>query len=164
MPVKVNLDNGEIKIGDKITLSNTAGVGAKALPGDETVGIALSDFNNSSPKDGNGVGSISIFVNLGYERNVENLASVANNLSISADGTLIVKKIQADEVVVEQGVTVKDQATGAYSCIYVENGAIKNKAGECGAPSLPDTTTPASAQSFGEATSTPDNSSSTPSL
>jgi hypothetical protein len=42
-----------------------------------------------------------------------------------------VKKLQTDELIVEKGVTIKDKITGAYTCITVENGAIKTTLGIC---------------------------------
>lgn len=43
-PVKVNTENGAIKIGDYITVSSTPGVGMKANAGDEVIGIAMENF------------------------------------------------------------------------------------------------------------------------
>lgn len=59
------------------------------------------------------------------------LQSLAGNWSISADGILTAKKIIAEEAIIENGVTVRDKATGAYTCIFVENGTIQTKLGEC---------------------------------
>lgn len=62
--------------------------------------------------------------------NVRSIAGMGG-WSISEGGNLIAKSIKADNIIAENGVTVKDQATGAYNCIYIENGVIKNKTGEC---------------------------------
>ena len=56
VPLKVNNEGGAIKIGDRIALSNVAGVGKKSESG-ETVGIALENMNGKS-------GTIEVFVNL----------------------------------------------------------------------------------------------------
>jgi hypothetical protein len=48
VPVKVNLEGGEIKIGDPIALSSVPGVGKKATTSARIVGYALEDFNESS--------------------------------------------------------------------------------------------------------------------
>lgn len=45
-PVKVNLENGAIKVGDYITASSTPGVGMKANTGDQVIGIAMENFNS----------------------------------------------------------------------------------------------------------------------
>lgn len=45
-PVKVNLENGPIKVGDYITASSTPGVGMKANVGDQTIGIAMENFDS----------------------------------------------------------------------------------------------------------------------
>jgi len=54
---------------------------------------------------------------------------------------IVANTISAKKVTVEEGITIKDKATGAYYCIVVENGVMKNVAGECGAVSA--TSTPA---------------------
>jgi|GEM_PF-5241540 len=46
-PVKVNLENGAIKVGDYITASSTPGVGMKANAGDQVVGVAMENFNSA---------------------------------------------------------------------------------------------------------------------
>ena len=58
VPTKVNMEGGEIKVGDRITLSSVPGVGKKATQFDDSVGIAISPFN------GEGVGTITVFMNL----------------------------------------------------------------------------------------------------
>jgi hypothetical protein len=45
VPVKVNDENGKIKVGDSITSSSTAGVGMKANKGDPTIGIAEENYD-----------------------------------------------------------------------------------------------------------------------
>ncbi|HEY0907950.1 MAG TPA: hypothetical protein VGE35_01235 [Candidatus Paceibacterota bacterium] len=58
VPVKVNGENGDIQIGDKIALSTTAGVGRKAAGSEETVGTALEAWSGG-PLD---QGTIVVFV------------------------------------------------------------------------------------------------------
>jgi hypothetical protein len=48
VPVKINLEGGDIEIGDKITLSSIPGVGTKATTISQVVGVALEPFNSSS--------------------------------------------------------------------------------------------------------------------
>lgn len=57
-PVKVNLDNGPIEIGDPITISAESGVGARATSAGTVVGTALEPYNRTSNGD-----RISVFVN-----------------------------------------------------------------------------------------------------
>ncbi|PIP73663.1 MAG: hypothetical protein COW88_01210, partial [Candidatus Lloydbacteria bacterium CG22_combo_CG10-13_8_21_14_all_47_15] len=51
VPVKVNLEGGDIAVGDRITYSSVAGVGTKATTSAITIGIALESFTASSTKD-----------------------------------------------------------------------------------------------------------------
>ncbi|MDZ4284866.1 MAG: hypothetical protein U1A28_03515, partial [Patescibacteria group bacterium] len=62
VPVKVNLENGSIKIGDRVALSETAGVGRKANQGETTVGVALEPFSGGAGE----TGLINVFVNLAF--------------------------------------------------------------------------------------------------
>jgi hypothetical protein len=48
VPVKVSLENGEIKKGDYLTSSSTPGVAMKALRPGPVVGKALEGFDSSS--------------------------------------------------------------------------------------------------------------------
>jgi hypothetical protein len=66
VPAKVSLEGGDILPGDHITISGMPGVGMKATSSSYTVGIALEPFTSSSPKDGQGVGSITVFTNVGW--------------------------------------------------------------------------------------------------
>jgi hypothetical protein len=50
IPVKVSLENGEIKPGDMLTISSTAGVAAKAVRAGRVLGMALESFNSQSQK------------------------------------------------------------------------------------------------------------------
>jgi len=48
VPVRVNLDGGEIAVGDRITISGTPGVGAKATTSAYTIGVALEAATSAS--------------------------------------------------------------------------------------------------------------------
>ena len=48
IPVKVNLEGGDIAVGDRITTSSVAGVGMKAKQSGWTVGVALESYNAQS--------------------------------------------------------------------------------------------------------------------
>jgi hypothetical protein len=60
VPVKVSTENGPIKIGDKLTSSNTPGVAMKATEAGAIIGLALEPYN------GVGVGKITVFVNVDW--------------------------------------------------------------------------------------------------
>ena len=70
VPLKVNLEGGEIKKGDRITSSSLSGVGMKATSSGYTIGIALEDFTGETQENNqttvsNG-GTILVFLNLSY--------------------------------------------------------------------------------------------------
>ena len=60
--VKVSQENGPIAIGDRIAVSSEAGIGRKANPDEQTIGIALN------PYEGEGIGMILVFINLGHTK------------------------------------------------------------------------------------------------
>ena len=64
VPVRVNLEGGPIKIGDRIALSSMPGVGRKASSLEASVGVAMENFDGS---DGSSTGSVMAFVNLQRE-------------------------------------------------------------------------------------------------
>jgi hypothetical protein len=95
VPVKVNLENGPIAIGDDISLSSTNGYGKKAKSNEDTVGIALESFNDSSSND-----SILVFVHLqtqipNLNLNVPDLSSIDTSNAASV-GELI-KQFLSDQ-------------------------------------------------------------------
>ena len=61
VPAKVNLEGGPIQIGDRIAPSSVPGIGKKAGPFDESVGIALEAFSGA---DGSSQGSVTVFLDL----------------------------------------------------------------------------------------------------
>ena len=67
IPVKVNNEGGEIKIGDKITISSVSGVGKKAAEGEGHLAISLENFSGVE-------GKVMAFINLGYS-NLDNAAT-----------------------------------------------------------------------------------------
>ena len=86
MPVKVSLENGSIKKGDRITSSSISGIGMKATDGGRVVAIALEDFI----PDRDGHGTVLAYVNphdyFGvsfYEKSVTGLSKWANIISIN---------------------------------------------------------------------------------
>ena len=85
VPVKVNLDGGDIEIGDRITLSDVSGVGKKAIASGQTIGIALEPFNSESEGD-----SIIVFVDL-----VDTIS--ANELAVAENGNIGIGTQDASE-------------------------------------------------------------------
>jgi len=68
VPVKVSLENGEIKPGDFLTTSTTPGVAMKATEGGATIGIAIEPYSGGKEN------LILVFMNIG-ERNTSELIS-----------------------------------------------------------------------------------------
>ena len=70
VPVKINLEGGEIRKGDRITLSSIPGIGTRATTSGVTIGIALEDFSNLENCGIENcklkIGTVLVFVNLGW--------------------------------------------------------------------------------------------------
>ncbi|MEK7516337.1 MAG: hypothetical protein AAB562_01950, partial [Patescibacteria group bacterium] len=82
VPVKVAAENGPIEIGDPLTASSIAGVAALAQGGVRTIGYALEPF------DGPGIGSILVFVSLGYGPATNASLTAASGADLSGIATL----------------------------------------------------------------------------
>jgi len=64
VPVKVNLENGPIEVGDRISLSSTSGIGMKMSGvSAQSIGIALESYDGSSSD-----GKIIVLVNLSWNK------------------------------------------------------------------------------------------------
>jgi hypothetical protein len=61
VPVKVNLDGGDIAIGDRLSASSAAGVATRATTSAMTLGIALEPYSASST-----AGTVLTFIDLSY--------------------------------------------------------------------------------------------------
>ena len=86
VPVKVNNENGAIKIGDYITISSTPGVGTKATKPCYTIGRALENFNGKE-------GKILCMVQTGWA-NVNSRPTITSGGSFNfSKGTDIIKVI-----------------------------------------------------------------------
>jgi len=72
VPLKVNGEGGQIKPGDRITISSEAGVGKKATETGMTVGVALESFSGNTLGD---EGNIMVFVNLSH-------AKISNSITL----------------------------------------------------------------------------------
>ena len=85
VPARVSLENGAIRVGDRLTASSAAGVAMKAtLPG-RIVGIALEDY---AGEEGMGHDQIMVFVCLDWYLG-DNLARVSGAQDISRDSALL---------------------------------------------------------------------------
>ncbi|HVY72769.1 MAG TPA: hypothetical protein VG984_01805 [Candidatus Paceibacterota bacterium] len=69
VPTKVNLENGPIHVGDRIAPSFVAGVGKKAGPLDDSVGIALEAYDGTSDSN-----QILVFLDLHQGIDISSLA------------------------------------------------------------------------------------------
>ncbi|MEK7610131.1 MAG: hypothetical protein AAB468_00020 [Patescibacteria group bacterium] len=104
VPIKVSTEGGEIRIGDRLTVSSRPGIGKKALPSEPSVGISLENFSDQSVE----YGRIMVFVNLadghldraidGGDIKIVSAPQPLAGLELSPDGILIVKKIQTEEL------------------------------------------------------------------
>jgi hypothetical protein len=61
------------------------------------------------------------------EFQVSSISSVSGNWSIDEDGNILAKTLT-----VEEGISMKDQVTGEYYCVTIENGEFVKTLGECG--------------------------------
>jgi site-specific recombinase XerD len=81
VPVKVTSENGNILIGDPITISSIAGVGMKATKANRIIGFALGNYSNQNPGE---IGEVMIFINPGYHDPDIYLTS-SGNLRLNVD-------------------------------------------------------------------------------
>ena len=77
VPVKVNIEGGEIKAGDFLTSSSTPGVAMKAVRSGSVIGVAMQDYS------GDGVGKIMVYVQDGNTSG--SIAGVLNNPELEID-------------------------------------------------------------------------------
>ncbi|MFA6547902.1 MAG: hypothetical protein WCT11_03100 [Candidatus Magasanikbacteria bacterium] len=93
VPTKVSTVNGAIVVGDKLTSSDVPGVAMKATAEGPTVGIAMESYSGAS------VGSITVFVNIGWNNTIYRALSVNDTdhvLKIGDDQNLISLKVTGD--------------------------------------------------------------------
>ncbi len=77
VPAKVNLEGGEIKIGDRIALSSLPGVGKKANAFEDSVGIAIENYTVNSTS-----GTVMVFLDLQRGIDVEAVGQVLLGLPV----------------------------------------------------------------------------------
>jgi hypothetical protein len=157
VPVKFSTENGEVKIGDSLTVSDTkVGFAMKAKAGSVIIGTALENQNTE--------GTVTVFVRSHLAQGIqmgdvtaELAKSKATLLSeflsfVSAPSTwmqarvsaatgmfknLFVKDLTAEKATVGSsemptGITLFDETTHAPYCLKISNGAVVTVPGECG--------------------------------
>ncbi|MEK7535453.1 MAG: hypothetical protein AAB590_00335 [Patescibacteria group bacterium] len=111
VPVKVNLEGGQIKRGDRISASSEPGIGKKALPSEQTIGFAIQEWPNPDDHEDQ---TVLVYVNLSHVLSSRinggsmELDPVTNNdndkksnfpdLQISEDGILTVREVHAEKL------------------------------------------------------------------
>jgi len=92
VPTKVNLEGGEIKIGDRIALSSVPGVGKRATVFEDSVGIAISNYSASDTS-----GVVMIFLDLQRGIDVEAVGQVLLGLPVVTISTTTAPMIAISE-------------------------------------------------------------------
>ncbi|KKU76489.1 MAG: FG-GAP repeat protein, partial [Candidatus Giovannonibacteria bacterium GW2011_GWB1_47_6b] len=152
VPVKVNLENGPIKIGDPITSSSEPGIGMKATKSGRIVGYALEDFNSLTEQN---KGQVLVIVNNGFnlagelEQPPSLLAQLVDSViekvkewfasALVAIKDLVVDKFQIGTSDKPTGVTIYDLETKKPYCLAMRGGQPEYVPGQCtdGNPSQP---------------------------
>jgi hypothetical protein len=140
VPAKVNTSNGNISVGDPITVSASSGIGMKQTSSGYTLGYALADYTAG------GTGSIDVFVAPKYT-DVAALSGgggggEGDSGYWSRTGTVISTATASDSLVLDGALTLNNNIT--------QTGAMTLTTGT-GAVSLNGATTIASAQSLASA-------------
>ncbi|HQI74764.1 MAG TPA: hypothetical protein PLY37_02810, partial [Candidatus Pacearchaeota archaeon] len=149
IPVKVNLNNGEIKAGDYLTSSDIPGIAMKATKAGKVLGIALEDFSQNDFDSGKN--KIIMFVDPQFIGNdliiAQNqtgevitqyqltLQDIQNKLSeigivLNQDGYFEAKTVKAKKLITEQ-IELIDKTTQELHCIWYENGVRHEEIGAC---------------------------------
>lgn len=161
VPLKVSLENGEIKPGDSLTsASSTPGVAMKAMRPGRIIGFALESFSATTTNATTTIEDnlILAFVNPSWQGNDLSVgensdgtlayfdgSSLQNSLAslglqISQDGILQAPKIVAQDLQVgstskPSGITLYDEDTGAPYCLKIKFGAMISLPGSCASSS-----------------------------
>ena len=123
VPVKVNLEGGNIAIGDDITVSSVSGVGKKAtMAGEVVVGTALGVFDEHSTSD-----TVLVFVaNKRHATNKELLRLALMDVDLEATSTDISSLIDNTDTIWNRLLTLADGfVDGVLSLIGIEAETIK---------------------------------------
>ncbi|KKT58771.1 MAG: hypothetical protein UX43_C0024G0001, partial [Candidatus Giovannonibacteria bacterium GW2011_GWB1_46_20] len=74
VPVKISLENGQIKLGDKLTSASEKGYAMKARPGDPIIGYALEDWGGPDASVGVAGDSLLVQTEIKQKTNLRRLA------------------------------------------------------------------------------------------
>ncbi|MBI4991851.1 MAG: hypothetical protein HZB99_01415 [Candidatus Harrisonbacteria bacterium] len=147
IPVKVNLEGGDIQIGDPITISSIPGVGKKATESGKIIGYALGNYAGQNEENR---GKVMVFADLSYWNAPVNnesgdglLASVINVVKgwlesmkiFIEDGLVTLKNLVAKKVTTDE-LELRDKATGDLYCVSIVNGEFEKTKGECGSQNV----------------------------
>jgi hypothetical protein len=142
VPVKVSNKNGEIKVGDRLSLSSDeAGIAVKATKDGQTVGIALEDWNES------GTGKILTFVSLSWYQTLADAVSgdvpasktffeqivdaVKDQIVTFTEKIIALKGMIIGSPEKPAGITIYDENTKEPFCVKVRDGVMVTEPGEC---------------------------------
>ena len=177
IPTKVNLENGDIAIGDYLTASSEAGKAMKATKSGRVIGMATENFTQQDIV--NGKDRIVVFVNPHWWQGGE-MTAIENKqgqivttiskedlklklselgIDIGDDGTIQVSKLKSEKVITDS-IEMKDRATGQTYCLWIDNGEINKSIGECSKNTVTIIENPSASQTEPVSNSEPNSSSS----
>ena len=148
VPVKLDKNVESIEKGDYIGVSDTAGLGRKALPGERYVGIALEDYDNAI----DGKDDVLVFVENGVVPGtpvassdipeesgdglfawllepLKKLGVIIKDSTIFAD-TFVADTIKARRIITEY-LQMEDRETGDIWCVTISKGKFRKILGIC---------------------------------
>ncbi|MBI4094646.1 MAG: hypothetical protein HY435_00430 [Candidatus Liptonbacteria bacterium] len=150
LPIKVTGENGAIAVGDALTSSSESpGYAMKATGTGRVVAIAMEAFAGGTARD---LGKILAFANLGHRYvtaepqggsippiQSSQFTGFIQNFNVDPSYTYSFENLKVQNLTVgssdePSGFTIFDRATGAPTCVFVENGAIKTSPGACSPP------------------------------
>jgi hypothetical protein len=155
VPVNVNLDGGEIKVGDPLTISSKDGIAKKATEAGKIIGYALEDFAGDVQTNATTTPQILVFMNITYwfptsviadnayaadNSDGSNIISQSfdwildqfKNIGLTiANGVVSAKEFIADKIKTKE-LEMTDSATGENYCVKISNGEWLKEKGACG--------------------------------
>jgi len=164
VPVKLSLENGEVKPGDALTLSSsTPAVAVKATKAGRIIGFALEEYSSTTSTTTAGImlsqstttptttePAVMVFLNfswLGNDLTVysdgETISSTTSESGLTLEitesgivktGTLQTEKLEVGSPEKPTGITVYDAETGRPFCIIIKSGEFMHLPGECEEP------------------------------
>jgi hypothetical protein len=149
IPVKINLNNGEIKAGDYLTSSDVPGIAMKATKAGKVLGMAMEGYTQADVTDGKK--TIIMFVDPQFLGNDLAFVQTANGnivsqaeitlenikikladigIIVNANGYLEATTIKTRKLATEE-IELTDKSTGEIYCIWYQNGARQEQKGKC---------------------------------